>query len=79
MCCFILPVSPVLVKVYDFFSSSMCGHVRQPCPELLINLARTKRSRRLGDRRYATTGVSLKIYLHLSDEWRRDCLLWSIF
>ena len=59
MCCFILRVSPVLVKVYDFFPSSMRGHVRQPCLELqrklpggregggfrLFNLARTKRSR----------------------------------
>ena len=65
MCCYILRVSPVLVKVYDFFPSSMCGHVRQPCLELLrklpggregggfrlFNLARTKRSRKLGDRR----------------------------
>ena len=65
MCCFISRVSPVLVKVYDLFPSSMCGHVRQPCLELqrklqggreggefrLFSLARTKRSRRLGDRR----------------------------
>ena len=65
MCCFILRVSPVLVKVYDLFPSSMCGYVRQPRLELqrkllggregggfrLFNLARTKRSRRLGDRR----------------------------
>ena len=65
MCCFISRVSPVLVKVYDFFPSSMCGHVRQPCLELqrklpggregggfrLFNLARTKRARTLGDRR----------------------------
>ena len=38
MCCFILRVSPVLVKVYDFFPSSMCGHVRQPCLELQLKL-----------------------------------------
>ena len=78
--CFICLVSPVLVKVYDVLPFSMNGQVRHPCFEpqrnvpaeslgvllVLASLARTSRPRRLGERRKATTGTSLKMGLYTS-------------
>ena len=71
----------------------MLGQVRQPCLELqrkvpggwrsvllsgLLSLARTNKSRRLGERRKATTGVSLKMLCKRSVESRMGCFLWRI-
>ena len=90
--CLICLLSPVLVKVYDVLAFSINGQVRQPCFEsqrnvpagslsvLLVfaSLARTSRSRRLGERRKATTGTSLKMFFKRSVECRIDCFLRSI-
>ena len=90
--CLICLVSPVLVKVYDVLPLSMNGRVRHPCFEpqrnvpagslgvllLLASLARTSRSRRLGERRKATTGTSLKMFFKRSVECRIGCFLRSI-
>ena len=45
----------------------------------LLSFARTSRSRRLSERRYARIGFSLKILLKRSEEWRIGCILHSIF
>ena len=70
--------------------STVIGQVRQPCLELqrkvpggwrsvllsgLFSLARTNKSRRLGERRKATTGVSLKMLCKRSVESRMGCFL----
>ena len=70
--------------------SSMLEQVRQPCLELqrkvpggwrsvllsgVLSLARTNKSRRLGERRKATTGVSLKMLCKPSVESRIGCFL----
>ena len=82
----------MLVKVYDVLAFSINGQVRQPCFESQRNvpagslsvllafasLARTSRSRRLGERRKATTGTSLKMFFKRSVEYRIDCFLRSI-
>ena len=67
-----------MVKVYDVFPWLMYGQVREPCLELqrnvqagglpgvlslLASFARTRRSRRFGERQKGTTGTSLKIFL----------------
>ena len=66
----------------------MYGQVRQPCLELQQNVpagglpgvlslfasfARTRRSRRFGERKEATTGTSLKIFLKRSVDCRMGC------
>ena len=71
-------------------STGMLGQVRQPCLELqrkvpggwrsvlfsgVLSLARTNKSRRLGERRKATTGVSLKILCKRSVESSIGCFL----
>ena len=90
--CLICLVSPVFVKVYDVLPFSMKGQVRHPCFEpqrnvpagslgvllVLASLARTSRSRRLGERRKATTGTSLKMFFKRSVECRIGCFLRSI-
>ena len=82
--CLICLVSPVLVKVYDVLPFSMNGQARHPCFEpqrnvpagslsvllVLASLARTSRSRRLGEWRKATTGTSLKMFFKRSVECR---------
>ena len=67
-------VSPALIEVYEVLPLSMYGQVRHLCLELQRNnvparvsgelpvfasFERTSRSRRLGERRKATTGTSL--------------------
>ena len=78
----------MLVKVYDVFPRLMYGQVRQPCLELQQNVlagglpgvlslfasfARTRRSRRFGERKEATTGICLKIFLKRSVDYRMGC------
>jgi len=87
--CLICLVSPVLLKVYDILPFWIKAQVRHPCFEsqwnvpagslgvLLVfaGLARTSRSRRLGERRKATTGTSLKMFFKRSVECRIGCFL----
>ena len=83
----------MLVKVYDVLPFSMNGrwgiHVLNHsgmCQHagslgvllVLASLARTSRSRRLGERRKATTGASLKMIFKRSVECRIGCFLRSI-
>jgi len=79
--CLICLVSSALVKVYDVLPFSINGQVRHPCLEsqrnvsagslgvllLLASLARTSKFRRLGERRKATAGPSLKMFFKRSD------------
>ena len=85
--CLICLVSLVLLKVYDVLPFSIKGQVRHPCFEsqwnvpagslgvllVLASLARTSRSRRLGERRKATTGTSLKMFFKRSVNCRIGC------
>ena len=70
----------------------MYGQVRQPCLELQRNVpagglgvlslfaifAPTSRSRRFDERRKATTGTSLKMFLKRSVDCRMGCFLRSM-
>ena len=80
------------MKVYDVFPWLMYGQVRQPCVELQRNVpagglgvlslfaifALTSRSRRFDERRKATTGTSLKMFLKRSVDCRMGCFLRSM-
>ena len=82
----------MLVKVYDVLPLSINGQVRDPRFEsqrkvpagtlvvllVLASLARTSRSRRLGERRKATTGTSLNMFFKCSVECRIGYFLRSI-
>ena len=93
MWCLICLVSPVLVKLYDVFRRLRYGQLRQPCVwscngmcrqgglgvlSLFASFAPTSRSRRFGERRKATTGTSLKIFLERSVNCRMGCFLQSM-
>ena len=80
-------VSPVLVKVYDVFPLLMYGQVRQPWLELQRNVPAgglgvlslfASFARRFGERRKATTGTSLKMFLKRSVDCRMGCYLRSM-
>ena len=82
----------MFVKVYGVFPRLMYGQDRQPCLELqrnvsagglgvlslFANFARTSRSRRFDERRKATTGTSLKMFLKRSVDCRMGCFLRSM-